>query len=345
MGRCLASSAVLGLVVVAVADSALAQRDTVVPVMGSSISGRITSVTATHVEVDVRGTVKRLAVNEIDRVTFGEEPADLRTGRTRYLEGQFEEAATVLGRIPPETITEPLIRQELEFYHAAAVARSSLRGSGDKSAAARALVDFVTKNAQSFHFYDAVQLVGDLAYVMGRYDVAADYYGRLAQAPWPEFQMRAKALVARALQAQGKFAEALQQYDEVLALPVDSASANRQKMLAQLGRAVCLAEQGRADEGRQVVEAIIRDNDPQDAELFARAYNALGVCYLKSNQPKDALLAFLHVDLLFAADADAHAEALYYLSDLWTQVGRSDRGVAARSLLKSRYAGSAWANK
>jgi tetratricopeptide (TPR) repeat protein len=330
---------------VSAATDAHAQRDTIAPKTGPSVTGKITAVTATHVEVDVRGAVKRFAVPEIERLTYGDEPADLRTGRTRFLEGQYEDAAALLGRIPPESITEPLIRQELEFYRAAALARAALRGAADKTQAARNLVDFVSKNSTSFHYFEAVQLIGDLAYVMGRYDVAADYYKQLAQAPWPEYQLKANVLAARALQAQEKFAEAQQLYDQVVNAQVDSASAAREKLFAQLGRAVCLAHQGRSEEARQLVEAIIRDNDPQDVELFARAYNALGVCYLKANQPKDALLAFLHTDLLFASESDAHAEALYYLSQLWTQVGRSDRGVAAQTLLKSRYAGSVWANK
>ena len=77
--------------------------------------------------------------------------------------------------------------------------------------------------------------------------------------------------------------------------------------------------------------------------LFARAYNALGRCYMKQNKPKDAVLALLHTDVLFYADADAHAEALYYLSKLWSDINKSDRAVAARSTLRERYAGSIWA--
>ncbi len=322
-----------------------AQRDTVVPRNGPSAVGKIIAITQTYIDIDVRGATKRFAANEIERVNFADEPADLRTGRTRVLDGQYEEAMTVLGRITPESFTSDWIRQDWEFYRAVAMARAALRGAADKNAAARTLVEFVTKNAESFHFFDALQLVGELAFAMGRYDVAADYYNRLAQAPWPDYQLRAKIMVARALQAQGQFAQALEKYEEVLQTPADSAAIAREQLFAQIGKAVCLAEKGQPDDGQKILEVIIRDNDPQDGELFARAYNALGICHLKASRWKDALLAFLHVDLLFASNSDAHAEALYYLSDLWTRIGRSDRAVEARSLLKSRYAGSSWANK
>jgi hypothetical protein len=106
---------------------------------------------------------------------------------------------------------------------------------------------------------------------------------------------------------------------------------------------VALAETGKADEAIKQLQELIRKNDPQDAVLFARAYNALGRCYLKQNKPKDALLALLHTDVLFYSDADAHAEALYHLSKLWNEVNKSDRALAARTTLRERYAGSVWA--
>ena len=102
-------------------------------------------------------------------------------------------------------------------------------------------------------------------------------------------------------------------------------------------------KRARRDEGVALLQDIINKNDPQDAPLFARTYNALGRCYLKLNKPKDALLAFLHTDVLFSGDAEAHAEALYHLSKLWSDMNKSDRAVAARTTLRERYAGSIWA--
>ena len=74
-----------------------------------------------------------------------------------------------------------------------------------------------------------------------------------------------------------------------------------------------------------MIEKIIQDADPQQRELHARAYNALGTCYEKAKQNKEALLAFLHVDVLYNTVPEAHAEALSHLVPLWHELGQDDR--------------------
>ena len=93
------------------------------------------------------------------------------------------------------------------------------------------------------------------------------------------------------------------------------------------------------------VKKLIAENDTADTELFGRAYNALGDCLQRSNKPKDALMAYLHVDILFYGDSETHAEALYQLSKLWQVAKNQDRAAVAGNLLKQRYAGSVWAAK
>lgn len=327
------------------ASTATAQRDRVNPLSGSSVVGTITKVSPTEIEIDVRGSTRRFAVNEVASVSFTDDPAELGTARTRALAGQYEDALSLLSRIPADSLRREMVRVDWEFYRAYCQAKMSLAGGGDKGGAAKAMIDFLSAHPQSLHYFTASQLVGQLAFAMNRYPAANEYYQKLASAPWPEYQMRAHVLHARSLAAQNKHEEALSRYDAVIASPVDTVEANRKKTLAQVGRAESLAEMGKPDEGREIVEGILRDHDAQDAALFARAYNTLGICHLRADRPKEALLAFLHVDLLFPNEPDEHAQALYHLGQLWTTVGKSDRAVAARSLLKSRYAGTSWAAK
>jgi hypothetical protein len=133
----------------------------------------------------------------------------------------------------------------------------------------------------------------------------------------------------------------------VLGTTLNTPVASRQKEFASLGKAKCLADatQPQPDQGVALAEKIIADGDSRDGELFARAYNSLGYCHMKAGRPKDALLAYLHVDLMFYQDPSQHAEALYHLQTLWRDVNKADKALRARSLLKERYAGSVWASK
>ena len=91
------------------------------------------------------------------------------------------------------------------------------------------------------------------------------------------------------------------------------------------------------------IEEVIPDADPEQKELQARAYNALGNCYEKARKTKDALLAFLHVDVLYSTVPEAHAEALSHLVPLWKAVGQEARAREAKQTLQEKYANSKWA--
>lgn len=127
--------------------------------------------------------------------------------------------------------------------------------------------------------------------------------------------------------------------------PSDLPETKRQKLLAEVGKARCLAETSSPDEGIKLLEKVIGENEPSDTELFGRAYNALGDCLLKAGKQKDALMAYLHVDVLFYSDPEIHAESLYHLSRLWAAIKKPDCAASARNLLEQRYSGSVWAKQ
>ena len=106
-----------------------------------------------------------------------------------------------------------------------------------------------------------------------------------------------------------------------------------------------MAGAGKTDEAIKAVQAVIAKADPENQELHARAYNILGNCYLTASKKKEALLAFLHVDLLYSRFPEQHAEALANLATLWADLDKADRAAQARDLLKEKYPNSAWAGK
>lgn len=342
MNRLLFAIAVTGLALAA-PRPALAQLDKIFGAKGVPVEGTITAMTPEKVTLDAAGTAREFNVNEIVKITYGDDPAELQKARDAVVAGQIEAAYTTIKTINAASVTRDVIKQDVEYYKAYCEAKLALAGNGNPATADENLFAFVRTNRGSYHVYDATELLGELALAQGKYDDAAKRFAFLGKAPWPDYKLRANVMEARALAAQKKFPEALERYETIIGSGENTPEANRQKLLASVGKAVCLAETGKADEGLTILEKIVKENDSKDTMLFAKTYNALGACYLRTNRPKDALLAFLHVDLLFNGDGEAHAEALFHLSKLWGDVNKADRALAARTLLKERYGGSVWA--
>jgi len=325
--------------------AALGQRDfdQVFVGKGAPSRGAIMEMGPKQVTLEINGLNRAFDVNEIVRITFKDEPAELNAARTSVLQRNYVQALADLKKAEAQKIDREFVKQDIDYFRALCQCRLTMSEGGDKAAAITAMLNFVKSAPQSYHFYEAAEVLGDLAMASGKWADATRYYGPIATAPWPDYQMRANNAIGRALVAERKYDEALDKFKAVMGIDAPTAEASRQKHLAQVGRALCLAESGKAEEGLAALQDVIDKNDPQDGVLFARAYNALGRCYLKLNRPKDAVLALLHTDVLYASDADAHAEALYYLSKLWSDINKSERALAARNTLRERYSGSFWA--
>jgi tetratricopeptide (TPR) repeat protein len=320
------------------------QYDQVLTRRGSPANGRVVGMSPTEVVLETRGTRQRIAVNEIRRVSYAEDTPELRRGRDNILAGQWAAGVADLERVDAASLDRAEVKQDLQFYLAYGRGRLALTSGGDKSTAKNEMLAFAVNWPESFHFLQAADLLGDLALALD--EDAVKYYAAIAaKAPWPEYKLEAAISEAQALLLQRKYGEADRKFTEAMQFQLDTPEATRQVRLAQVGRAVALAETDRHEEARQILERLIAENDPQDSELFGRAYNALGRCFLKAQRPRDALLAYLHVDILFFAEPEEHAEALYHLSQLWSAVQKPDRAQSARNLLNDRYAGTRWARQ
>ncbi len=186
-------------------------------------------------------------------------------------------------------------------------------------------------NPKSYHFLEASETVGDLLAADGKYVQAAEYYARLNAAPWPDYKMRTRVAAGRLLLAQGKAREAAAMFDKVIANPSEGDLAQAQRHRGRAGEGRRLVALQKPDEAIKIVEALIAKADPENAPLVARAYNVLGTAQRQAGRVKEALLAFLHVnvDPRYSAVPEAHAEALANLAELWQQVHRTDRAARA----------------
>lgn len=319
---------------------------------GTELSGTIPSggISRTQVRIQRGGQTQSVPVNQILWIRLEDkEPITLHTIRRQVLEGNYDGALKNIRQVEeldPEKVKDPDAKQEVLFYRARALAGSALE-SGDVEKvrqAGKALVQFVKQYPQSWHYYEANELIGRLLLAVNKPQDAATYFARLEEAPWPDVQLQGRILAAEALLKQGKAEEALGRFEQVLQQARGNPQLQQVQRGATVGKATALAALGRFQQAIPLLESVINEIPPEDHALRATLYNALGTSQEKAGNKREALLAFLHVDLLyFRADPDQHAQALYHLSRLWDELGHPDRARDARTRLLTRYRTSRWA--
>jgi len=309
-----------------------------------TLPGRLVAASATKIDwesVAGSGKTREIPVNQIQVIFFEEEPTELRGAKNLALGGRYADALAALRSIA-KVPDRPEIRQDLAFYTALCEAQLALAGKGALSEAAPRMKTFADAHPDSHHQFEALELTGELLLAAGQPAQAIEYFARLKKAPWPDYAMRAEVGLGRALLMQDKMDEAIAAFDRVAANPAEGDLAKRQRHRAALAKADALLAAKKPDEAARLAENLLQAAGPEDAALLARAYNALGAAQRQAGNALDALLAYLHVDLLFAAESDAHAEALAHLTELWNEIGRADRAALARKRLKENYPESRW---
>ena len=294
-------------------------------------------------EVTIRNGVqnKSVPVNEITRIVFDGEPSTLDKARDDANKGEFDSMMQRLNRMQADKITRPEIKADYEFYKAMATTRLAIGGEGSKAEAGKLLLAFEKAYDQSYHYFENCELIGDLFVALNKHEQAAAYYSKLAESPWPDMQMHGKVLLAQSLVGQKKYKEAISKFDDVLAASADNKQAEQEKQSAALGRAAAMAATGKVEESIKAILKMIEAAPSDDDQFYARAYNALGACYQLAGKNKEALLAYLHTNLLYSQYPTEDAEALAALSRLWTDVNQGNRGANALRTLKEKYPYSA----
>lgn len=311
------------------------------------VSGNITEIGKYAVKIKRTGDRdEEIPVNEIEYIRLEGEPAQLNLIRSAVNGGRYKDALDGLDKLKEENLKVD-IKQEIEFFRAISSARLALAGEGKLNEAGTLMNNFVKNNPTSWHYLEACEMLGDLFVAINNYPLAQQRYGELEQAPWADVKMRGGVLKGRALQGEGKFDEAATVFDNVLKLAAGQSGdlIEAQKQAAAIGKAVSLSQTGKHTEAIALLEEVIAKADPEQAELHALAYNALGNCYRKAGNNKAALLAYLHVDVLYNTFGNAHAEALSNLAQLWKDVGNADRALESEQVLSERYPTSKWAKK
>lgn len=312
---------------------------------GRSLNGRIQEISPTGVRIQTNQETREIHPSEINRVTFAGQPVEMDRARNLINNGRFEDAMEELQKISSD-VSRQEIQQEIAFQLARCAAEISLRGGSIPSPdAGRKMGEFVRNFPQSYHFYTATEYLARLLWAVGRYDLAEMEFEKLQASQWPEKILRGIFYQAQTQIQQNKPEEAIATLGRILQDPNTDDLTQQFKLLARVRTAHAEAMQGKVEQGIRSIEEIIKVEDADNAQLFAHAYNSLGSIYLLNNRYNDAMIAFLHTELLFQGESDLHAEALYHLAQIWPKLDYNDRANRARMILKDQYRNSFWASQ
>lgn len=304
-----------------------------------TVVGTIKSVDALKVVVKERdGKQTEVPAGQIESITFDKQPAALNTARTALSAGRYEDVVEALSGTNAAEIAERPVAQDVEYYRLYSLAQMALVGNGDIAGAGSKVYAFINANKNSYHYLDAQMLFGDLAEAAGKPEAAQNAYRAVGKmAPWPSYRARAAVALGRSYLTQNKTAEASASFKLALNTPDTAPGVQEYKLAATLGEARCLAAGGKAEEAIGMIEKVIAQADSEDHDLLAEAYNALGAAYRVSKRPKDALLAYLTVHLVYFNSPQNHIEALQNLVELWNEVQKPERSAEAARILRDRY--------
>lgn len=310
--------------------------------------GELTAVTRSSVTIKLQnGQEEQISVANIASIRFDGEPPTLSQARSNERSGALDVALEKYTQIELEyTGDDRRIKTELSFLIARTKVLAALASPADRAAAAKAMGDFRENNGSNFRYYEATLLHAEiLAQDAAGQAEAQQLMQEIQECDVTGFRLQAGVQLGLLLLAGGDSKEALIAFDKVISESGDDPSATSARYEAMLGRGMCLKSDGSTDEAIAVAEQIIDGASESESRTLARAWVMKGDCMRDKDMPKDALFAYLFVDVLYPTVPAAHAEALYHLSNLWGPAGYQNRADEARATLAAKYPNSPWASR
>jgi tetratricopeptide (TPR) repeat protein len=308
------------------------------------VAGDVAAVSKTEVTVKVRGAKEEtlaIPANAVISIAWSGEASDAGLARSDEAGGRFQKAIDGFKKaLQAGKSSNPLAKTELEYMIVRAQARQALAEPSGLDAAIKALDEFRAKD--HYRHFEAVELLGQLYLARKDFVQAQTAFDALGRAPWKETKLSAKVALGRVHEAQGKFDDAMAAFEAVINDSAEGPLQEAQRQAAMLAKARVLLVRKNADEALKLLAAIAEQADADDHHLLAEVYLRKGDCLREKGQDKDAVLAYLYVELLFSSERAAHSEALFQLARLWEKIGQKTRAEDAKARLEREHPGSAW---
>jgi tetratricopeptide (TPR) repeat protein len=336
----LSAAAMLGSPAVLHADDvSLIPGNTVKQAIGGRVRGTVQSESPTEVVVILGTNSTTVPTEQIASIRYDGQSANFQLGESREAGGQLAEAADLFKKAAAEasSSSRPFPHQAALFREAQVLGELAIVEPERLKEARDKLNQFIRSYPGGRHIAAAREALARLQIHAGDFGGAEATIAALAG--MPKGGERAQVLRTKVLARQGKHDQAIAELDRLIASSTKGSARQRAAMLA---KAESLAASKRFKDAEELVRQVIQANPPEDAASQAPAYNTLGDCLRAANRPKEALIAYLHTDMLYNKDKEEHPRALHAISTVFRQLKQDARADEFAQRLRQEYPRSAW---
>ena len=318
-----------------------------------TIFGEIDSVSTQAVRFLPRGSTKsaqEINVTDVVMIQFSGEPQALVESKKRFVENDFNGALEAIKQVSEDDLQSAsvAIRGEYAYVRAAATGHVAVATNENLPSALQSVEEVLDRFTRSIHYYDLLELAGDLERNLGRYKQASVRYKEIGLAS-PLLMVRARRLQGNLLAAEDQHEKAIAEFEKVQSCDLGGGFIEQEKMLACLAKTESLISLSRFDEAISSVGTMLSAEYPDEVpgadvrRLLGKAYSLLGQSFSGMKQDQEALVAYLTVDLVYGETSETHAESLFQLFHLWNKGGYPRRAEEVRERLIKNYPRSTWA--
>jgi tetratricopeptide (TPR) repeat protein len=313
---------------------------------GTVIRGELTEMGGESVTVRMSGgKSETVSVADIRSVQFDREPALLAQARSNEQSGVLDAALQKYEQTAEEAGgSDKRLTAELQFLMARVRVRMALADSAMQESAMKSIQNFRTSHPSNFRYLEATLLQATLTAELKDRAAAEKLLEEVRRSSVRGFQLQAGVQLGRHQLQAGDAVSALSSFEQVIKECGDDPTTRAAMFDGMLGRALCLQSQMKFEEAVVALDEVIaKAAESDNSRVLAEAWNHKGDCLVRMNRSKAALMAYLHVDVLYPSEPAEHAEALFRLSKLWESTGHPDRASDAAARLTEKYPHSTWA--
>ena len=312
---------------------------------GRTVRGTFQSITADAIQIKrTNGESVRLRPDEVKNVRFNREPNVLQRIRTNVRNQSWQTALTALETLKDDyTGGDRRVVAEMAFLHARCLAGLAHADSDRAPPAIAALEEFLASYSNHYRRQQTEIVLAELLLERDP-SRAMELLEGVRSSPATGFALQAGMTMGRALLDHGDPDQAMLIFEDAIRQSADDAATADVHFESRIGQAECLRRQSQPGKALDTLTEVISEAPEDPPTILARAWLKSGDCQLNLGEQKAALMAYLHVDVLYPSSSAEHAESLYRLMALWQTVGKPDRAQEAETRLQTLYPQSRWAH-